>query len=203
MVNVIGVRTLDTVPGLNRHRRKALVAALSRIALPVLGDISALVTDPLEASTVMMHTPLPVNFERRASYGYSGRGALTATALADDIDIGPAAGSPCGFGRAIGAAGFEGVCLGFGGGVGCSSTNSGTSVGGGGASTGSGSIISSGGGVGSGGAVSNVTSATASTASTSAGGGSTGLIAAIPIANAWIVFAAPSAANTCQRGAGL
>jgi hypothetical protein len=67
MVNVIGVLTFETVPGLNRHRRKALVAALSRTGLPVLCAISALVTDPLPESTVMTQTPLPVIFERRAS----------------------------------------------------------------------------------------------------------------------------------------
>jgi hypothetical protein len=66
-VNVIGVRTLETVPGLNRHLRNALVAALSRTGLPVLWAISALVTDPLEGSTVITQTPLPVIFERRAS----------------------------------------------------------------------------------------------------------------------------------------
>ena len=67
MVKVIGVRTFDTVPGLNRHRRNALVAALSKIGLPVLWAISALVTDPLPGSIVMTQTPLPVIFERRAS----------------------------------------------------------------------------------------------------------------------------------------
>ena len=67
MVNVIGVRTLDTVPGLNLQRRNALVAALSRIGLPVLTAISALVTAPLAESTVITQTPLPVVFVRRAS----------------------------------------------------------------------------------------------------------------------------------------
>ncbi len=67
MVKVIGVRTLETVPGLKRHLRKALVAALSRMGLPVLDDISALVTAPLLVSTDMTQTPLPVIFERRAS----------------------------------------------------------------------------------------------------------------------------------------
>ncbi len=67
MVNVIGVRTFETVPGLKRHLRNALVAALSKIALPVLTAMSALVTDPLEVSTVITQTPLPVVFERRAS----------------------------------------------------------------------------------------------------------------------------------------
>src|SRR5580765_8567961 len=74
MVKVIGVRTLETVPGLKRHRRNALVAALSKIGLPVLCAISALVTLPLPGSTVITQTPLPVTLERRASYGYSGRG---------------------------------------------------------------------------------------------------------------------------------
>lgn len=172
MVNVIGVRTFETVPGLNRHRRNALVAALSRIGLPVLVAISALVTEPLETSTDMTQTPLPTSLERRASYGYSGRGALIATALALDIDIGPAFGNPVGAGRAIGATGFGFSVFGFGGGVGCSSWNSGGVTGSGGASTGSGS---SGGGVGSGsgGAASIEASITASgIASKSAIGGS-------------------------------
>ena len=139
-MNVIGVRTFETVPGLKRHLRNALVAALSRIALPVLCAIVASVTDPLDGSTVMMQTPLPVSFERRASYGYSGFGALIATAFADDMDIGPALGTPAGFGRAIGTTGLVGLSR-FGGGVGFSSTNSGTSVGSGGCSVGSDSSV--------------------------------------------------------------
>jgi hypothetical protein len=67
MVKVIGVRTFDTVPGLNRHRRNALVAALSKTGLPVLCAMSALITEPLPGSTVMTQTPLPVILERRAS----------------------------------------------------------------------------------------------------------------------------------------
>ena len=67
MVNVIGVRTFETVPGLNLHRLNALVAALSRTGLPVLCAISALVTAPLPGSTVITQTPLPVIFDRRAS----------------------------------------------------------------------------------------------------------------------------------------
>src|SRR2546423_3886163 len=146
MVNVIGVRTFDTVPGLNRQRRNALVAALSKIGLPVLCAMSALVTAPLPVSTVMTQTPLPVVLERRASYGYSGRGALTATAFAEDMEIGPTAAV---FGL---ARGWTGALLGvrLGGGVGFSSTNSGFSSGmasGGGGGGGS----SSGGGVGCGG----------------------------------------------------
>ena len=67
MVKVIGVRTFDTVPGLKRQRLKALVAALSKIALPVLCAIVALVTAPLPGSTVITQTPLPVILERLAS----------------------------------------------------------------------------------------------------------------------------------------
>jgi len=147
MVKVMGVRTLETVPGLKRHLRKAAVAALSRIGLPVLCAMSALVTLPLPGSTVITQTPLPVVLERRASYGYSGRGALTAITFADDMDIGPT--GPTGLGLAIGDTGLvEGGCLG--GGVGFSSTNSGfwsgiASGGGGGGGS------SSGGGVGWGG----------------------------------------------------
>ncbi len=128
MVKVMGVRTFETVPGRNLQRRNALNAALSRMGLPVLWAMTALVTLPLEVSTVMTQTPLPVARIRRASYGYSGRGALTATALAEDIDIVP--GTPAGFGRAIGATGFGLSVRGLGGGVGfSSSTNSGFSSG--------------------------------------------------------------------------
>jgi len=179
MVNVIGVRTFDTVPGLNRHRRNALVAALSKTGLPVLCAISALVTAPLPVSTVMTHTPLPVVLERRASYGYSGRGALTATAFAEDMDIGPV--GPTGFGF---ASGTTGALVGgrFGGGVGFSSTNSGACSG----------IASGGGGGGgssSGGGVGCACSAGSSDISTVASGMSerstifsAGLMAAIPTA---------------------
>jgi hypothetical protein len=105
--------------------------------------MSALVTLPLAGSIVITQTPLPVILERRASYGYSGRGALVAITFAEDMDIGPTA-----FGLAIGATGLvEAGCLG--GGVGFSSTNSGFCSGiasGGGGGGGS----SSGGGVGCG-----------------------------------------------------
>ena len=67
MVNVMGMLTLETVPGLNRHCRNALVAALSRIGLPVLAETLALVTLPLAASTVATITPLPVTCRERAS----------------------------------------------------------------------------------------------------------------------------------------
>ncbi len=179
MVNVIGVRTFETVPGLNRHRRNALVAALSKTGLPVLWAMSALVTAPVPGSTVMTQTPLPVIFDRRASKGYSGRGALTATALAEDMDMGPT--GPTGFGFAKGTTGaLLGVRLG--GGVGFSSTNSGCCSGmasGGGGGGGS----SSGGGGGCGSCcVSSDISTVASGISVRSTTFSTGLIMAIPTA---------------------
>ena len=75
MVKVIGILTLETVPGLNRHCRKALVAALSNIGFPMLFAMEAPVTLPLPVSTVTTHSPLPVMRRERASYGYWGRGA--------------------------------------------------------------------------------------------------------------------------------
>jgi hypothetical protein len=148
MVKVIGALTDEAVPGLNRHCRKALTAALSSMGLPMLELTSALVTLPLAGSTCMVITPLPVMCRERASYGYWGRGAYKARAFARDIDIGP--------GALIGV-NFCAFCGWRGGGV-LSSTNSGLMSGGGG---GSGIGISSGGGVASGGA---------NTASTTVGG---------------------------------
>src|SRR6516225_2199304 len=55
-----GTRTLDTVPGLNRHCRRVSVVLLSRIALPVLCSMVASVTLPLAVLTVTMQTPSPV-----------------------------------------------------------------------------------------------------------------------------------------------
>jgi hypothetical protein len=115
MVNVMGMLTLETVPGLNRHCRNALVAALSRIGLPVLDETLQLLTLPLPESTLQTMTPLPVTCRDRASYGYWGRGAYEARAFARDIDIGP--------GALIGT-NFCAVFCGRGGGV-LSSTNSG------------------------------------------------------------------------------
>jgi len=69
IVNVIGILTLETDPGLNRHCRKALVAALSNIGFPMLCAIDALVTLPL-GPTSTTHVPLPVMCRERASYGY-------------------------------------------------------------------------------------------------------------------------------------
>src|SRR5713101_4480600 len=63
---VIGTRTCDTVPGLNRHLRKVSVVTLSRIALPVLCAISALVTLPVAVSTSITQSPLPVILARIA-----------------------------------------------------------------------------------------------------------------------------------------
>src|SRR3954452_2116520 len=94
------------------------------------------VTAPVAGFTVMTATPLPVSRARRASYGYSGRGALIATALADDMDIVPP-GTPAGRGRARGA--IVRFLFGRSGGRSAvSSTNSGGSIGGGGASSGTG-----------------------------------------------------------------
>jgi len=67
MVNVIGIRTFETVPGLNRQRLNALTAELSRIGLPILWAIVASVTLPLAVSTVTTQTPLPVILRLRAS----------------------------------------------------------------------------------------------------------------------------------------
>ena len=67
MVNVIGIRTFETVPGLNRQRLNALTAELSRIGLPMLCAIVASVTLPLPASTVTTQTPLRVIWRLRAS----------------------------------------------------------------------------------------------------------------------------------------
>jgi hypothetical protein len=114
MVKVIGILTLDTVPGLNRHCRNARRASLSSMGLPMLCDTEALVTLPLAESTSTVITPLPVICRERASYGYWGRGAYNARAFARDIDIGP--------GLLIGT-NFADVCC-RGGGV-LSSTNSG------------------------------------------------------------------------------
>ena len=144
-MNVIGILTWETVPGLNRHCRNALRAELSSIGLPVLCVMEAPVTLPLAASTVATQTPLPVMRFERASYGYPGRGEFMARAFALDIDIDWAL---IGVNFCCAAGG------GRGGGV-LSSTNSGLISGGGG---GSGSGISSGGGVASGGA--NVASTT-------------------------------------------
>ena len=63
------MRTLETVPGLNRQFLKALSAELSNIGLPVLWAMVASVTAPLPASTVTTQTPLPVTRRARASYG--------------------------------------------------------------------------------------------------------------------------------------
>ena len=67
MVKVMGMLTLETVPGLNRHCRKALVAAPSRIGLPVLDETLQLETLPLPESTEQTITPLPVTRRERAS----------------------------------------------------------------------------------------------------------------------------------------
>ena len=83
---VIGTLTSDTLSGLNLHLRNVSVVTLSRIALPVLCAIIALVTFPVAVSTIMTQTPLPATLACFASYGYSGKGALTAIAWATDSD---------------------------------------------------------------------------------------------------------------------
>src|SRR6266513_1574068 len=122
MVKVIGILTFETDPGLNRHRRKALTAELSKIGLPILCAILASVTEPLAVSTVTTQIPLPVMWRERASYGYSGFGILTARAFAPEIDIGPGGRALCG---ALTGAAF--TCLGCRGGGVVSSWNSGIS----------------------------------------------------------------------------
>ena len=67
MVNVIGIRTFETVFGLNRQRLNALRAALSRIGFPILWAMLASVTLPLPASTETTQTPLPMILRLRAS----------------------------------------------------------------------------------------------------------------------------------------
>jgi len=67
MVNVIGIRTFETVPGLNRQRLNALTAELSRMGFPILWAMLASVTLPLPVSTETTHTPLPVMCRLRAS----------------------------------------------------------------------------------------------------------------------------------------
>ncbi len=67
VVNVMGILAFETDPGLNRHRRKALSAALSNIGFPILDAIEALVTLPLPALISTTHTPLPVIRRERAS----------------------------------------------------------------------------------------------------------------------------------------
>jgi len=66
-VKVIGHRTVETVPGLKRHRRKALSAALSRKGLPVLFAIETALTFPVAEFTVIATIPSTMIFCRLAS----------------------------------------------------------------------------------------------------------------------------------------
>src|SRR5438874_779285 len=68
-MKVMGALTLETVPGLNLQRLKALTAASSSMELPVLCVTEASVTLPLPESTSMTITALPVILFTRASYG--------------------------------------------------------------------------------------------------------------------------------------
>ena len=81
-MKVIGMRTRAGVPGLKRQRRKAETVELSKIGLPMLCSIMASTANPLLESMLITATPLPVIWRLRASYGYSGRGALSANAFA-------------------------------------------------------------------------------------------------------------------------
>jgi hypothetical protein len=71
----MGILTVETVPGLNRHFRNVLRAALSSWGFPVLCAIEASITLPLPGSTDTTQTPLPVMPSKRALDGYEGAGA--------------------------------------------------------------------------------------------------------------------------------
>lgn len=90
---VTGAFTLEMLPGLKRHRRKLLSAASSRERSPVLFHIETWVTLPLIGSILIIATPSPVIPFCRAAGGYSGHGALKASALAEDERCDPAV--PC------------------------------------------------------------------------------------------------------------
>src|SRR5256714_5160617 len=95
---------------MKRARRKAEVAALSKIGLPVLWPMLASVTLP-SAPTETTMVPLPVTLERRASYGYSIRGLEIMAAF--PVGTGPFGAFETG--RWIGATGLLlGVRLGCG-----------------------------------------------------------------------------------------
>src|SRR5206468_12195249 len=80
--------TLYTFPAINCNVRNVSVVILSRFAFPVLCAMIALVTLPLAVSTSITQRPLPVIWACFAAYGYWGRGALIAKALAANTDIG-------------------------------------------------------------------------------------------------------------------
>lgn len=81
--NVTGAFTWETLPGRKRQRRKLRMAASSREEFPVLFHIETWVTYPLLRSIVMTAIPSPVIPFCRAAAGYSGDGALRASAIAD------------------------------------------------------------------------------------------------------------------------
>ena len=100
----MGILTFgEQAPGLNRHLRNALKAELSKIGFPMLCAIDASETEPVATSTLRRATPLPVILRDRASYGYSGFGALMATAFAPEAVIMPGGfGGPATWGALIG-----------------------------------------------------------------------------------------------------
>ena len=85
----MGILTVETVPGLNRHFRNVLTAALSSWGFPVLCAIEASITVPLPGSIDTTQTPLPLMPSKRALDGYEGAGAKVARAFAEEIDIVP------------------------------------------------------------------------------------------------------------------
>jgi hypothetical protein len=66
-VKVMGILTLETVPGLNLHLWNVLTAASSSMELPMLCVTRAAVTLPLPGSTSTVITPLPMSLCARAS----------------------------------------------------------------------------------------------------------------------------------------
>ena len=88
MLNSTGILTFETVPALNRHCRKALIADLSKVESPVLCSIEAAVTRPLPGSTDTIQTPIPVTlFECSLATSYLGRGVNIAKALAEEYEV--------------------------------------------------------------------------------------------------------------------
>src|SRR6266498_661309 len=68
-LNSMGILTLETVPGLNRHFRNVRTAESSSIGFPVLCVIETSVTLPLPGSISRTQTPLPVIWRARISDG--------------------------------------------------------------------------------------------------------------------------------------
>src|SRR5437867_13113653 len=80
---VIGTSTLSAHAGLKRHRLKASSVALSRIMFRQVCVIRTPVTLPIAGSTLSSAMPDPIIRWRRASYGYTGRGAYMTSVLTE------------------------------------------------------------------------------------------------------------------------